>query len=802
VLTNVLQDTRDVIRGLRRRPGFAVAMIATLATSIGFNAAVFTVVKAALFDGLPLVENSSAVVHVTTNKAAVYYPDFEAWRAESKTFEDLALTRGTFMTFDTTGLAPKTLFATEVTANAFGLLGTRPMLGRDFLPADQQRGAEPVVLLRHDLWVSEFGGNPGIVGGKIRLNGVPTTVIGVMPEGFSFPEEQRLWTPLVPTAAALNRETYYARYAVGRLSAGATLESARAELATISRRLASEYPQTNRDLAPVITPFNTWLLGSGGPALYWLLLGAVTLVLLIGCANAANLLLGRAIGRLRDTAIRYALGAGVRRIVRQLVIECLLVSILGGALGWWLARAALRVYVSTQADTQVTRVLIFTMDATVIAYVLAISVGAGLLASLGAAARLTKLDVNVAVKGHGAAGDGHSTQRASSFLVGAQMALALALLANAGVMIHSFLNLSTADIGVKLESVLTASLYVPPETYPTATAQIEFYGLLHANLQALPQVEAVGFAQVAPTERVNRSTYGLANSSIVGDYSGPTVAQIAVTPGYFEAVGSTLLAGRDFNDFDRPQTEPVVIVNERFAEQTWPGRGAVGERLRVFQNGEPDDWRTVVGVVSDIVQNDATRQAFEPLIYVPHRQRPSPNMFMFARARGDQAQLMSAISREVYRLDPNLPVPALMPLAERLQRASAFDRNFTGLLLVFGAFALSLAATGLYAAVSRTVINRTREIGIRVAIGASRAHLWRFIFDLAKWPLACGLGLGIVGALALGQIAQTALVGVSPADPLAFASAACALVLAAVLGCVLPARRAMRIDATNALKHD
>jgi predicted permease len=797
VFDGIAQDIRHALRSLRRSPGFVLTVVATLAVSIGVNVAVFTLTKAALSDGFPLVEGNDRILYITTTRGAVYYPDFTAWRTQAESFEDVGLARGVFETLDARGLAPQTLFAMEITANTFGLLRVRPMLGRDFLPADERPGAEPVVILRHDLWVREFGEDPTIVGRSVRLGGSPATVIGVMPEGFSFPEEQQLWTPLVPTAAALNRETFYARYAFGRLTAEASAERARVELGTIGQRLAEEFPRTNENLIPVVQRFDEWLLGPNGRELYVTLWIAVSLVLLIGCANVGNLLLGRSMARSRDAAIRSALGAGRGRIVRQLVAECLALAAAGGVAGWLVAVAAVRIYSITQADSPITRL---SMDAYVIAYALAISCAVVVLIGLAAAIRLARLDVNVAMKGSGV-GEGRHSRRTSGMLVGAQATLAGTLLVNAGVMVHSFVNISTADVGVEPNNVLSASLYVPPDAYPDVASQVAFYERLEAKLLALPEAESAALGLVAPTERVGRSPYELAGARVDDEQARPAVADISVSAGYFRTLGSTVLAGRDFNELDRPGTLPVVIVNERFASRHWPGESALGQRLRMFRDGEPQTWLTVVGVVSNIVQNDATRQAFEPVIYLPYRQSPSRNMFVFVRARGgDPRNLIPAVSREVYSLDANLPVPALMPLTDRLKRSSTLDRDMAILLLVFGTIALSLAAVGNYAVVARAVVTRTHEIGVRVAVGASGADIRRLVFRTVQWPLLSGLALGLIGAFAVNHLLQDRLVGVSLMDPWAFTAASVVLVLSAIAGCAVPARRAMGVDPVVALK--
>jgi putative ABC transport system permease protein len=802
-LESVFSDVRYGVRTLWKSPGFTLTAIATLAVGIGVNAAVFTVTNATLFKGFPLVHENDRILYVTTTRKAVYYPDFDVWRAQAESFEGMALVRGVFKTFSGTGGAPATYFATEVTANAFQLLSVKPILGRDFLASDQEPGAEPVVILRYDLWQGRFGQDPAIVGRTVRLNGVPTTVIGVMPQGFSFPEGQSLWTPLVPTPAALRRDTFYARYAFGRLAGGASIRSARAEMETIGRRLANTYPRTNRNLVPVLHDFREFFIGPNGTTAYKALWGAVGFVLLIACGNVANLLLQRAIGRSRETSIRLALGASRWRILQQLLIESLLLSSLAGVLGWWIAQAGVRGYTLAQGGGGITDVLSYAMDSRVLAYFIAISTGTGLLVGLAAAVHLTKPGVNSSLKegGRGLTG-GQRGRRLSDLLAAAEMALALMVFTGAGLMIRSFLNVYAGDVGVNTSNVLTMSMYIPPEQYPDPEAQISFYQRLVTRLEALPGVESVGLGMVAPTESAARSTYELANTPVVEEGSRPAVANIVVSPGYFRTLGVSVVSGRELNDLDRASSMPVAVVNQQFVTRNWPQENAVGKRLRLFRDGEPQEWLTVVGVVSDIVQDDRTRQEFEPLVYVPYRQRPIENMFVFARTRVSPGSLATAFAREVYAMDPNLPVPALMPLTERLSRAYAFERNITVLFLIFAAVALLLATVGLYATVAQAVSRRTQEIGIRTAMGATARNIRRLVFWQAALPLGTGLAVGLGASLAVTRILESVLVRVSPGDPVTLLLASLVMIVAGILGCLVPARRAVRVDPAVALRDE
>ena len=771
-----------------------------LAVGIGVNAAVFTVANTALFKGFPLVHENDRILYLTTTKNAVSFPDYQDWQLQAQSFERIAMARGVFTTFSGDGGAPATYFTSQVTANAFALLGVKPMLGRDFLPSDQQPGAPPVVILRNDFWRTRFGRSPSVIGATVRLNGVPTVVIGVMPADFSFPEDQALWTPLVPTEAALKRDTFYARYAFGRLAHGATRESAAAELATIGRQLANTYPDTNSNRSPVLHDFREFFIGDNGTKTYQALWGAVGFVLLIACGNVANLLLNRCIRRSRDISVRLALGAGRGRIVRLLLLESVLLSGLAGILGWWIAQLLVRAYVLAQIGG-VAAVLNYTADAQLLGYAVVISIGSGILASLPAALWMTRSNVNHTLKdnGRGVAGGGRA-KRFAHLLIAAEIALALIVLTGAGLMARSVFNVYAANIGVNTANVLTMSMYIPREQYPGSVQQISFYRRLVAGLEVVPGVQSVAIASVPPTEAAARVRYEIANASSIEE-GAPTVAKMTVSPGYFATMEARIVAGREFSDLDGPSSARVGIVNQSFVRRNWPMEPVLGKRLRLFQDGKPQAL-TIVGIASDIVQDDRTRQDAEPLVYVPYQQRPQPNMFVLARTRVEPAALATEFSAQVYAMDANLAVPALMPLADRFARAYSFERNMTTVFIVFASVALLLAVVGLYAIVAHSVKTRTREIGIRRAMGATTWQIRDLVLRQAALPLAAGLTTGVSVSVALAPVLEPILVRVSAADPATLGAASLALTVSAIAGCLLPARHALQIDPAIVLRHE
>ncbi|MGE0042894.1 MAG: ABC transporter permease [Vicinamibacterales bacterium] len=792
---------RAAWRQIWRAPGFSLTAVAMLAIGIGVNGAVFTVARAALFDGYPLVQQNDRIVRITTSKGFVYYPDFERWREGARSFADMALVRGVFHAVDAGGDAPETAFAGEVTANTFRLLGVSPMLGRDFTPSDAQPGATPVVILRHDTWVRSFGATPAAIGRVVRLDDVPTTVIGVMPRGFSFPATEEMWTPLVPSSAALARDTGYARHAYGRLADGATVEGARAELDTIGRRLAIAFPRTNGDLRPVVSGFSEWFIGRDARALYQGLWAAVGFVLLVVCANVANLMLAQAMGRSREIAIRLALGAARGRIVWQCLVESLTLSLLAGLCGWGIARALVSLYASGPLGASG---LNLAMDERVIAYLIATSMVAGLLTGAAAAARLAwpGADGHLIHAVRDRAGSTSRT-RLVDFFVRVEVVLAVALLASTGVVVRSVLAVYTADLGVETKGVLTMSLYLPPDRYPMPEDRIAFYRDLVARAEALPGVRSVGLATAAPTDFTPRVPYELEGESPSGDQGHREVGRSVVSNAYFRALGATLMAGREFDDSDRATSVPVAIVNQAFVKRHWPDEAPIGRRLRlVSAGGDPATWLTVVGVVGNIVQNDRTRQAFEPLVYVPYAQSPQPNMFAFVRSASPPEQMAAVVRREIDALDPALPVPALGSLDARLERAFAFEGDVTAMFAGFAGVALLLASVGLYTAVAQSVTGRTRELGVRMALGATARDILALVCKQGFAAVGVGLVVGLALSLAVTRLLGSQVVGVSPADPIALLGASTLLVAASAFACWLPARRAARVDPAVALRSE
>ena len=794
------QDARSAVRTLRRRPMFTALIALMLGVGIGLNAAIFAVVDAALFKGFRYVQRNDRLVRVSTTRDVIYYPDFEEWRAQSRALADLALVRGVFHTLQASDDGPLTVFTTEVTPNTFRLLGVAPAMGRDFRQDDAQPGADPVVVLRHDLWVRLFQRAGDVVGRRIPLDGVPTTVIGVMPEGFSFPAEQEIWTPLVPTAAATARETPYARYAYGRLRDGASLDAARTELQTVGQRLAMAFPATNQLVAPTVSGFDDWFVGRESRALYLGVWGAAACVLLIVCGNIANLLVLQAIGRRSELLLKQALGASPARLVRQSALEAGLLAIAGGSFAWWVASLALDGLRRSQVFAPM---LAVDIDVATFGYVWALCAITACVIGGATAVHLIGTTRSQVISPRTVAGSPREAQLVHVF-VSLQVALALVLLVSAGMLVHMLVRITSASAGVDAANVVTASLYLPPERYLNDNARLGFFRALEERLSADPSVATVGFAEIAPTERTPRRAIEIDESSSASAAVDAPTAVVAVTPGYFRAVGAAVVEGRD-TQWSDTAASAVVLVNQRFAERYWPDASPIGRRLRFGPStpgGASGEWLTVVGTTSNIVQNDATRQEFEPVVYVPYRRRPQPNMFAFVRSRAAIGPTASAIRASVFGLDPALPLPALAPMEARLSRAHLLERQLAATLSAFSSLALLLAGVGVYAVAAQSVTRRTREIGIRRAVGATRRHIVSAVAAGQVRSLALGAGAGLVLSAGAARLLATHIAGVQVSDPFVATLATAVLAVAATCGYWFPVRRALRVDPAIVLRQE
>ena len=805
-------DLRFAWRGLCRDRAFTLTAIATLTVAIALNVAVFAIMDTMLFRGLPLAQRPDRLVYIQERRPAggglISYADFEDWRAEAKSFEGLAFVAETGISFKDSDGRPFDTSAFAVSANTFGLLGVQPILGRDFTPADEVPGAPMVAILNHRFWVSRFGSRPDIAGMRVHMNGPEATIIGVMPEGFDFPTKWDLWIPLIQTGELKQRgPTAAAFLAAGRLRDGVSLPQARTELETINRRLEAAYPATNRGVVPALFTHAEANSGADASMIWGSLWAAAWFVFLIACANLANLSLARSIGRAREYSTRITLGAGQGRMIRQVLMESLTIAAVAGAAGWWIAKWSIHQW--DLVTFSMYQVLDYTVNFRTFSYLAAVTLGAAILFSIAPVARVIQVGVNGVLKGEAqGVTQGPRGKRFAAGLIAAQMALAIVLLSGAGVLVRSLTSIVTADTGVHdSEHVLVGSAKLPSDKYRSREARNSYYERLETRLGTIPGIEEAALADRLPSYSMNQQAFEIEGKPAALDGREP-IGFFAIGSDYFRVVSAAAISGREFNDGDRQGSLPVALVNQSFASRFFPGENPIGKRLRSTVRNRPNDWLTVIGVVPNIMQDDPLRQQFKPLVYVPLRQRPPARAYFLVRTRMTTA-LASTIRAEIQKIDSDVSLEEFMTLKAHM----AFDRDSMDALHselgkhatvapVFAVIALVLAAIGLYAVIAHSVGRRTREIGVRMAIGAALEDIRKMIFREGMLPVAAGTILGLAASLAVNRVLQSQLVGVSPYDPATLASAPVILALVALLACGIPARRAMKVDPAIALRHD
>jgi len=812
-MESLLRDLRYAVRALRRAPGFTLTVALTLATAIGVNTAVYAVANAVLFKGFRGIARNDQIVYIGTQRngrgCCASFPDFVDWRAQAHSLRDLAAVADQQIVVADSGRGADHYDATRISPNAFRLLGRSPILGRDFEPRDALIGAAPVAILHYSFWRARYRRDPAVLGRTIMINGTPTTIVGVMPEDFSFPQNQDLWLPLVPTGDLQKRDARALWFVFGRLVDGASIDTARAELATIGRTLAAAFPRTNADWIPQPLTFAEFFVGRDAVAIYGALWAAVGFVVLIACANLANLVLSRGASRAREWSMLAALGASRFEIIRRQATESLVLSSIGGVAGWWIANAGVRVYASIAnpaARSWSAQLFDYTMDDQVMGYVVLLSVVTTLLFGVAPAVHLSRVDASTVLDGSGrAVAGGRQGRTVSVVLIAVEIATAVVLLAGAAVMVRSFAGMARADLGVRTTDVQAMLVNLPRVRYGDDASQIRFFDRLSDTLGQDPGVRSLSLASELPGGNGRRIGFELISDAPLDPAQRQTVASMTVGPGYFATVGATVLAGRDFTRVDDASAPAVAIVNERFAELYWRGEDALGKRMRVFDGPDAGRWMTVVGVVSNVVQNVGDWQVKDALVYRSYPQRAAASLWVVTRMRSNAPPNATAFRAAIDAVDPDVPIwigpQSLNALMAAMGNYWLLGNN-TVMFTIFAAIALLLASLGVYAVVAYSVTRRTREFGIRIAIGATNRDVLALVLRQTARPLALGTAAGVLGALALTPALRSQLVHVSPADPIAVSSAVGVLLACGLLGSLVPAFRATRIEVATALRHD
>jgi len=796
-LEDLWQDLRYGARMLLKQPGFTLVAVLALALGIGANTAIFSVVNAVLLRPLPYADPDRLVTaspyRNATDGYTVLSPDFLDWRAQSQSFERIAAyTSGSA---DLTGSGePERLTAGLVSAELFSTLGVSPAFGRGFTTMEDQPNGAPVVILSHRLWQRRFGGDPQSIGRAITLDGQSRSVIGVMPPGFQFPAELDVWLPLALDTSGSGKRMVFVNV-VGRLKPAMTPEAARSDLTAILRRMSRSIPNNNSDVQVRVIKLHERLVGDAQRALL-AMFGAVAFILLIACANVANLLLARASARQKEMAIRAAVGAGRLRLARQLLTESLSLSVVGGGAGLALATWGVKLLVRINPEG-VARLQESGVDGRVLGFTCAVAVLTGLLAGVFPALQASKTDVNETLKAQSAARpSGGGARRTLPSLMIAEIALALVLAVGAGLMIKSFMRLLAVPKGFNPECVLTLVLSPSRAKYPSGSPQLRaYYEEALARAQAMPGVQSASLTSFLP---LAGRTFRKMGFQIEG--RGPIEGEFEVnciSPGYFGTMVLEMRSGRPITDQDGAGAPQVTVINETFARSFFPGENPIGRRLLFGQTP-----KTIVGVVGDTRQFGLDQEV-EPEIYTSFLQDGGYSMRLVVRSASNQssaASLVAAIRDQVRALEPNEPVNQVITMDQRLSDSVAQRRYRTLLFGVFAAVALVIATVGIYGVISYAVSQRTHEIGIRMALGAQAGDVLRMVIGQGMRLTLIGVALGVAAALGLTRAIDSLLINVSATDPVTFVSVTLLLVFVALIACYIPARRATKVDPLIALR--
>jgi len=809
----MFQDLRYGLRMLLKQKGFTAVAVLTLALGIGANTAIFSVVHAVLLRPLPYSQPEQLIWIWETcpkddiKEESASVPNFADWRSQSQSFTEMAAFAGTAPVLTNAG-EPERIPGTSVTANFFTTLGVEPMIGRSFVAEENEPGKNRVVILSHSLWQRRFGSDPEIVGQKLTLNGNPHEVVGVMPPGFQNPRPEprqiEMWLPLSLEPAKAGRRSDFLKV-VARLAPGVSINQAQAEMKTITEGLAERYPQTNYGWGVTILPLHERIVGNLRPAL-WTLTGAVAFLLLIACANVANLLLARSAARQQEIAVRTALGAGRWRLVRQFLTESVLLSLIGGVtgllVGWW----GVRLLVALSSDN-IPRLGEVTLSGQVFAFTSALSILTGLVFGLVPAIHAANPNLTESLKEAGrSATEGTRSGRMRSALVVSEIALALVMLVGAGLMARSFMLLQKVDPGFNPERIVTALISLPVSKYPEGPQITAFYHQLLERVRTTPGVESAALGSAVPLNSGAYTSFAIEGRPVPRpEEAQPDADYLRVSRDYFATLGIRLIRGENFADRYADGAPGVTIISQSMERKYFPNEDPIGKRLTTGNPqpppGQTVTWLTIIGIVADTPSERLDAPPY-PQFYVPFDQTGQRSLTLIARTAGEPRGAVGALRNATWSLDRDQPLYNIRTM-EELMASSVAARRFNMLLVgLFAALGLVLAAVGIYGVISYSVNQRTHEIGIRVALGAERRDIVRLIVGEGLVLTLTGVGLGLFAAFAVTRLLAGLLFGVSARDPFTFAGVAALLAVVALLACYLPARRAASVDPMTALRHD
>ena len=797
-------DLRFAVRMILAHRWFSAAVVATLAMGIGLNTMVFTLVDAVLLKpvavpgGARLVALSHRNLTHGDERVRFSLPELRDYRAQASSLESLEGASDEEGVLGEGGNPPQAFQMERASSGIFDMLHVHPVLGRGFLPGDDKPGAAPVVLLGYGVWKERYGSSPDVIGRAVRVNEKPATIIGVMPEGFKFPSNTDFWMPLAPTPELEKRDNRVLQL-FAMLKPGGGVAQASAELDGIAHRLGAQYPATDKDFTSSAETFHQHYNGGGIRMIFLLMLAAVGFVLLIACANVANMMLSRALGRQREMSIRTALGASRWRVVRQLLIESVLLSTLGGVLGLGLAAMGVHWFALSTENVGKPYWIQFTMDYAVFGYFAVLCIFSGLLFGVAPALQSSRVEPNEVLKDGARSVGKHRGGGFSSALVVFQFALTLVLLSGAGVFVHSLMLSLSANRSVPADQLMTARIDFPEDRYKDTDSRQRFYDQLLPRLRALPGVTHVAITSNPPGLGSAEREVEIEHSAVNVKANRPQVAVVVESPGYFDAIRLPLLLGRDFDNIDGTADHKSAVVTRECAAHFWPNQAAIGKRFRFYDDkNKPGDWITVVGVVANITQ-DLNEQDPKPLLFVPFRQEGWNGMALLVQSTVNPT---ASVRSAVQNLDRDLPLRDVSMLTQAVDHREWFLHLFTRLFSGFAMIALLMASIGLYAVIAHATGSRTQEIGVRMALGANARNIMMLVMKRGLWQIAAGLALGLGAAYPVTRLMSSLPIGVSSASPAIFLVVGTVLAAVGLFACWLPARRAAALDPVKAIRYE
>jgi predicted permease len=803
----LLRDIRYGIRSLLKSPGLTLVSTLALTLGIGLTTTMFSIVYGALMKGLPYPGGDRIMIVQRTNAARgirrqpLPIQEFFDYKAQQRSFTDLgAFASGTM--FLSGEEKAERFDGSWITANSFDILGVRPMLGRNFRPGEDTPTGEKVLILAYSTWRERYNGSTSVIGKVVRMNGQPFTIVGVMPEGFAFPNNDKLWVPLQTDPLATQRGQGQFLRTFGRLKPGISIAQANVDVATIGKRLAATYPQTNEGYVGATSKFTDDYIGAEPRQLLYTMLGAVFFVLLIACANVANLLLDRAAHRTKEVGIRTALGASRSAVVRQFLAESLILSAVATGFGIVVAYVGVRLFNSAITVTTIPFFIDIRLHPPVLLFTIVVAIITTLFAGAIPAYQSSRADINAILKDESRGASSFRVGRISKALVVFEIALSCGLLVAAGLMIKSVTKMNTMDKGFNASNVFTARIGFPV-AYTDTAAEWRFFDQVVERISTLPGIQSAALSDGLPGARsgYSGSNFAIEGQTYLKDKDYPNSRLLAVTPKFFATLNTPLVSGRAFSDADRVGSLPVVLVNRAFAAKYFKNADPIGRRVRLGGEKSTAPWSTIVGVVGDIFSGDQD-VPMPPAIFQPFAQARRTFVYISARTNGSPMTITPAVRDVVAGLNPDIPLYWVSSMDDAVAQSLWFVRVFGTMFMIFGFVALFLASVGLYAVMSFSVSRRTREVGIRMALGAQGRDVVRMVFAQGLLQLAVGMGLGLALALAIAQLMKVVLFQVQPRDPVIFGGVAVVLVAVGLFACFVPAKRATLVDPLVALRSD